>query len=492
MNGLSGAPSRTNNIVFLLACICTAVPIWVTTYPPLVDIPQHAAQISLIKNYLSDDFHFRSLFNFNAFSAYWGGYALTLFWTLWFDIVTAIKLSLTISLIATPLSCAFFRRQAQAPTEFDWLFLPIVYGFAYQWGFLNFLIALPVGITLLGISLKHKRMPSQRSNTLLLLWVTALFLCHVLATAVFCILSALLLYKKEDHLPSWLKRIAPLLISIPLGIAWLFATSSESQFNASGPWGLGTHRLSAFFPQLLGLSASWSNNILSIAICVIPFLLGYRISKDASRTLPFAFYTLFMLFGPNYFLGNFFTYNRFDILGLPLYALCFTNERHKHLIIPIHSNIATISLAITLIVATTLKTLQFDKESKSFSSLITQIPKEQRILGLIFEPYSPLYNTPTYLHFPSWYQAQRNGIADFSFSNFYPQIVRYKKEFLPAATPNFVWQPHTFNWEDHKKDNYDYIISRAYIDTQRFVQQSTEITHIKSVAPWQLYLVTRQ
>ncbi len=492
MNGLSGYPSRTHNIFFLLACIFTAIPVWVATYPPLVDIPQHAAQISLITNYLSEDFQYRNLFNFNALSAYWGGYALTLFWTLWFDIVTAIKISLSISLIATPLSCAFLRRQAQAPIEFDWLFIPIVYGFAYQWGFLNFLIALPVGITLLGISLKHKQTPSQRSNVLLLLWVTALFLCHVLATAVFCVLSALSLYKNEDSPLSWLKRIAPLLISIPLGIIWILATSSENQFNASGPWGLGIHRLYAFFPQLIGLSASWSNNILTVAICAIPFLLGYRISNDASRILPFAFYALFMLLGPNYFLGNFFTYNRFDILGLPLYALCFTNDKHKHFITPVYSNIATIGLGTILVLATTLKALRFEDESQSFSSLLNEIPREKRLLGLMFEPYSPLYKTPTYLHFPSWYQAQSDGIADFSFSNFYPQIVRYKAEFLPAATPNFVWQPQTFNWEDHKKDNYNYIISRAYIDTQKFVQQSTEITHIKSAPPWQLYLITQQ
>jgi len=483
--------NRLSIKLFPIACILTCLPVWLAEYPPLVDLPQHAAQIALIKSHLSGTLPFPELFQVNLFSPYWAGYGISLAFSYFTDITTAVKITLSIALVFFPYSCYKLRQSTNAPHELDWLFIPVTYGFAYQWGFLNFLIALPLGVFLLYQIVKNDN-PKPRWS--LSLWIVVLFLAHILACAFFCILAALLMFDRKQGFTTWVRRALPLTISLPLGITWLVLASDSEQVSTPGPWGLGAQRLLDLPAELLSVPTTIPFVILGAVVAILPFLGGYKLSKSPARFLPFIAYLVLMLIGPNYLFGNFFTYQRFNVLGLILYVICFesstdrTQTQTKSYIV-----LVSVFISLTLTTLVNLKSLAFNKETKSYKSITREIKSEFRVLSLPIEAYSPLFTPPAYLHFPSWLQAENRNIVDFSFSNFYPQIIKYKKNMRPNADGNFVWQPHTFKASNHKTENYRYLLIRTHYDIQPWIQViAPEAKIVQVERPWHLLELPKQ
>ena len=78
--------------MFLLACLLCGMPVWLPDFPPMVDLPQHAAQVALLLNMGKPGFPFSDLFHFNLFTPYLLGYGLTAAFTPVLGIVAALVL----------------------------------------------------------------------------------------------------------------------------------------------------------------------------------------------------------------------------------------------------------------------------------------------------------------------------------------------------------------------------------------------------------------
>src|SRR5690606_41704732 len=51
-------------------------PVLASTYPPMVDMPQHAAQIESVRGYLQGRWAFAELFELKLCTPYWLGYGV--------------------------------------------------------------------------------------------------------------------------------------------------------------------------------------------------------------------------------------------------------------------------------------------------------------------------------------------------------------------------------------------------------------------------------
>jgi hypothetical protein len=56
--------------LLLIASALAAIPVWLSTYPPMTDLPQHAAQVALLRNLHNPAFRFSGLFWINWFTPY--------------------------------------------------------------------------------------------------------------------------------------------------------------------------------------------------------------------------------------------------------------------------------------------------------------------------------------------------------------------------------------------------------------------------------------
>src|SRR5208282_118074 len=68
------ARSRREMIILVIASVLATIPVWIASYPPMSDLPQHAAQVALLRNLHDPNFHFAGLFELNWFTPYLFGY----------------------------------------------------------------------------------------------------------------------------------------------------------------------------------------------------------------------------------------------------------------------------------------------------------------------------------------------------------------------------------------------------------------------------------
>ncbi len=176
---IRGAQKR-EMLLLIAASLLATIPVWMASFPPMVDLPEHAAQIALLRNLHNPGFPFANLFWVNWFTPYLLGYMLVYTFTPLLGIVTATKFVVAVAVAAVPVATALLARETGADRYWALLTIPAMYGFSYSWGFLNFLVAAPIGLLFLAMFMRHTRKPSLRSSAYVALFSILLFFSHAL------------------------------------------------------------------------------------------------------------------------------------------------------------------------------------------------------------------------------------------------------------------------------------------------------------------------
>ncbi len=478
---------------FLLACALCALPALLPTYPAMVDLPQHAAQIEAIKGVLTNSWEYAHLFNITYLTPYWLGYIFSLLLSPIVGVVWGVKLVTGAAMASLPWFAWRFLLLYHPGSQLRWLLLPIPFGFAYDWGFLNFLIAIPIGFITLRVILAQDREKNPWWKGVI--WVHLLFFAHILAAAMFCCVAVFLMMTPWKGLGVWLKRIAPQLSVLPILFAYILSTLTGAN-NAGDPfeWHLGWHRIPELVQGFLSGPTWITGMALTVAALTAPWLLGYRPHRDAAYGLPFVFYLGWMLLVPNYMLGNFFNYQRFGFIGYPLYLLCFdyaaktAQSQHVRFLGP-----GLLAISLAMVGFQINRAITFDKEYSDYEHTIRAASPGKRMLIFAVDRYSAISSAPLYLHFPSWYQAQAKGLVDYSFASMF-LIIEYKNKAKHPIPPGFEWYPLTFDWQRNQGDIFDYFIFRSIQNPEPWMQTKSgcRVRLISHHGTWWLFARTEK
>lgn len=477
--------------LFYVFCILAASPLLFSHYPPMIDVPQHAAIIATLNNLSLPEFPFHDLYYVDWVRPYLGGYLILWGASQFLPILVAIKLLIALAVIATPLTASLIRAYFGGDPKWDWLLLPISYGFAFQWGFFNFIIGAPIVLLYLLTVFKYAEAPSLKSGLWLALFSFTLLLIHLLVAAFGCGLAFLYVMAGRLQWRQKLLVVLPFVFPFAIIIIYLMLrVSVDEQPYSGGPWGLSIYRPIEFLATAIGLTPGRINAAIGLLILAIPFMLGARITDDRPRQVVFIAFLLWMMFGPNYILGNYFTYNRFSLFIVPMLFVIMTKSSSASRSVKYEPLLRGLLIAVPvmLIVLLCFRFANFDKESQGYRDIETKMQPQKRVLALIYDNQSAIFRLPMYLHFASWYQAERSGATDFSFSQF-GLLVRYKPDAAVAVPPRFEWQPDTFDWKTNKGWLYDYFLVRSENGIASEVIEAGECT-VKYVAhsgSWWLY-----
>lgn len=464
----AGATSTRSDSFFAWACLLCAVPVLLAHYPPMVDLPGHAAQIASVRGKLDGSWPFASMFEFEWFTPYWLGYGATLLLSLLVDITWALKLVLAGATAALPWSAARFCRRMGAHPGWCWMLLAMPFGFAYDWGFLNFLVAAPLGFLFLVKVLDFKE--DKTGWLTIVAWLHLLFLAHILITAFFCVIALLLMAAPWRGTRDWVRRCLPILSILPLTVAWVLVTSSKSP-SAADPvlWAHSWQRVLDLVPSMVSAPTLPAAGLIGMFFIAVPWLMGARPRRSWLAWAPFLTYVTWMLAVPDYVGGNLFTYQRFALFGLPLYLIGFETGAR----IPARQEaVLRCSLALvclSLIGWHGLRAHIFNSETRDYLAVIGHADPGKRMLNLTFDPMSRTSRAPVFLHFPGWYQAQQSGLTEFSFSKFYVTPLKFKNDESTRIELGFEWNPASFDWGMHQGDVYDYVIMRTTADPGEWI-----------------------
>ncbi|MEY4581773.1 MAG: hypothetical protein RL701_6476 [Pseudomonadota bacterium] len=482
-------PEHIDTLVFRTTCfvLCTLAiaPFWVGEYMPMVDLPQHAAQLAIDASWhdLSSIYH--KVYHVNWHTNQLFAYSFVRLFEHVVPLVPAIKLVLTLSVLELALAVYWLVRSLGGNTWWSLLALPLGYSFSLYWGFFNYVVALPFGIGLIVLSTRYALAPSWRKALVILVWTNVLFFAHALILAYAGLVSAALIAARAKRFKAKLVGGLALATVLPTVFVWWHVIqSNEASTTATEvvtDWGF--FRLRAFFNMQIGNACddNW-DAFLGIVLLSLPFAIGARFSRELWRYIPFALtWTLFMVL-PFSALEVAFIFERFAVFALP--SLLFALEPKPA---PPAGRALAVSLVAAQLVSVGLRFKDFDEEAQPLNVVLKAAEPNRRVLYLPTENTSHVTWGGPYAHFGCWYQVKRGGLIDFSFAEYFPMWYRYNPDEDPPLPADFDEYAHKFRWREHNGPRYDYFLVRGPLGPEWLTGTTVELVPIAKAAEWTLW-----
>jgi hypothetical protein len=232
-------------LAFALAALASLAPLWVPDYVPATDLPQHAAQVHLWRSFDAGALGVVMRHEIHWLNPYLVGYGLARIFALVVSIPVALKLVFTLAVLALPVATLDLLRRQGADPWWSLAAFPLAFGVSFYWGFLNFLVGLPVAVVYLGRSHRLLKRP-----WLLFVATVALLPFHVLLFG-WCLGIAVLAALGSRNERRGLALLA-LAATLPLLALWLRGMESSAGVLAHAVhWDWGWHRVFELVSYLL-------------------------------------------------------------------------------------------------------------------------------------------------------------------------------------------------------------------------------------------------
>lgn len=457
-NGLA----RWESALFLLMALAAAATIWIPERPPMVDVPQHAAQVVAWRALLEGHYPWADLVQLNYVTPYLLAYCLLLPLTYVVSIIPAIKILLSVAMLSFVGLCRVLRRELNGDKGLDWLFLLGFFGFAWRWGFLTFLCAAPLVILFIIVALRQTREDSLKNQLLVLLVGGLLLISHGLQFLFAVGIGGILILIDGRSIRDKLKAYLPYYILGVLAIAFRWALNTENAPETAYIFGapLYIRPFKMLFLVTGDAKEELYGAIAALVAFAAPLLTGRRIGPARSFA-PFAVCAAILLFAPDIAMSTAYFYQRFGLFLLPFWALAFkandagespreTFERLAALAIPVAAALALhVQRQATIAV-----------NNKGFETVLAAAEPNRRALSVIYDPTEGDSLIPVYLHWPAWYAVEKNGFVDFNFGYFIIVIVKLRKDRIPPVSKYFGDLPPPSALAQALPD-YDYVFVRG-------------------------------
>jgi hypothetical protein len=456
----SGLFSTDRTGLFLAAVALSIVPLWFGAYLPMVDLPGHAAVITALQQLAIGNPLFTSVFDVDWFTPYLLGYLPVYALASVMPVAMAIQVVVSLSVAAVPLLTAVLLRDGGADSRWKWLAIPGSYSFAFYWGFLSFLVAAPFALLLLVWTIRFERRQSVASALIVAAFTVILFFSHVIVMGFACLLALTYLIGREHRNVRRLFWLClPYTVPIPLIAIWLLPRLANESVIADAPvvYGSLVERVSLLFAQPAGAEVlSWPALAITVLIFALPPLAGATFARSPARWLPFAVVLLSFLTIPSFAFAAGFLYERLGIFLAPLWLLCWNapiSGKHRF-------GWIAIPLVAVWLLSNTGRFAIFADETKYFDDVVSAMEPGKRVAALIVDNRTPLFGTPVYRHFGSWYQTLKGGVVDFNFADF-RLVLRRKDMAQPRVDEYLSWYPWLFDWNVYGGADYDYFLVKA-------------------------------
>jgi hypothetical protein len=427
----------------------------------MVDLPQHAAQITMWMHLDDPAWGFVGEYKLNPYSPYLLGYAIARVVATFTSTLVAVKVVVTLAILALPISMQLLLDRYGGDRFWALLGFPLAFGVAFYWGLFNYLVAIPAGVVFVALAVRYAEDPTLRRAVVLGVAGCGLYIAHALILGVCGVVAFALIAARSGSFRALFIRALPLGVPLAFAAAWAWWTySTESHVRQGIAWDLGLHRFRMLPLVLLGGSGVVETAAVLLMAATLLLAATSR-GRAAARWLPAATCVAGYLLAPSSAFGTAIICARIAEL-----AAVFTIVAAAPLASPsptrrtLVARTAILALALGWMVVLTGRFRAFDADAVGLDTLIAEIPPSQKVLGLILEQDTPSAPSPAFLHAGAWYQAEKGGVFGFSCAAFFTALVRHGPNASgPVTTETLALQPMTFDWA--RDGWYDYFIVRA-------------------------------
>lgn len=479
--------------VALASLYVVIYPFTVAYYPPLTDMPFHAAAMSIIRHYSDPAYHFREQFSLHFLEVpYFMMAGLGALLALVVPIAVAAKIAMIVFLLLVPAGFAVLFYGMKKSPLLGVLGLPFVWNTLTHWGFVGFmaalgLFAMAVGFTLLVLDRPTRARQAGLAVSLLFLFGTHVFRYPFALAAVAG--AAVVMYPATRRFRPLLLPMAPAVIAL---VAWLLVKPKELEVQgmdwAHLHWERAKEARGFFFGALSGPEeARLAQQSGKIAICVaIVCLAGFLFDPDrltrARHEIRWAagqialivcitIVFLYMYLTLPMSMGIWWYVYPREILAALFVAVALIPDlpRSGYLRAPLVGAVAYGAIAQASLVADRFASVAAD--NADFRRVVEPIPTGPKLGYMVWDRDAPGFLAHPFIHMPAWVQAEKGGWLSFHFVgwNAWPIRYRYGSPAVPPPTPNrFEWTPERFDLRTRGEYFDWFLVRRAAGPDPRF------------------------
>lgn len=455
-----------------VALLATA-PAWIVRHPPLQDLPFHMATLRAIHSYSDPAYGFTTDFFLNLFHTQYALYYVVGSALAYLVGVTGATVALMSAYLGGTVLALRALLAAVGKDERICLFVvPLLVNVMFVFGLLPFVCGIPLMLFALAVAVRYLERPSRGRGALLAALTVALFYAHVVPYALFGIgYAALFPWRRPERWGLAALPVAPSLLAVA---GWV-ALSPQGKESAGA---LDAAFVHAPYVDEMSRLPSWSIDVFrdtsdelhAIALAAV-VLLAIGLSqgdpdraKPAARALvlvPIACLVLYFTTGES--LGDVWLFSqRFPVPGMIGLVPLLRMPRGARGVV-----VSALALAVgaSSIVNTCKHFIRFEREEVGdFDDAIDQMAPRSHVAALIYDKSSALVNGVPFLHFGSYYQAQKGGVIQFSNSGALYWPLRFREGHYPppGARPRLRWE-----WTPEQVPirelypYYDYVLTRG-------------------------------
>ncbi len=501
----------------LALAVCLAVggyvivgPMLAARYPMMQDLPFHAANASILLHYLDPSYHFREQFVLQPFAVpYVTFYLLAALCMLVVDAVAAVKVASVVMLALLPLGLAVLCHGMRKSPLLGLSGLGLAWCGLSSWGFMNFLGALGLFATSVGLALRIVDRPRAATRlwlgvVLLLLFFTHPFrfpfaICAVVGVGV-------VMFPATRRLrPLILPVVAPLVVFAawwsvrpPSLVGDMALSLDTSRFAQIEPLVFGT----LFSPEehvLVERGVRWLG-VLAAALLLASIPRLWRHSRRRWRWIAGSHLVVACCAGA--FLLMYLT------LPLSIGEWWYVYPREATAacyaalgLMPDLPRRGFAKLLWTALVAWPLLSLgalqieahrQWDALTDDFQRIQREVPAAPKLLYLIYQRGdSPSRRDPV-LHLPAYIQADRGGWLSFHFAVWGASPIVYRSPrdpdaVVPPPVPRrWEWTPEKFDVHTHAPF-FDWFLIRSRRDPASRLAGDPSIVLHAHIGSWWLF-----
>lgn len=429
------------------------VPLVAARFPPLVDWPEHVATVGILARLARGSAFDAATYATDLFpNTNVAFFALATPLAPYLGVEGASRLVLAATILAAPLAVAWLAREATGAVSWaSLLVFPVAYHTSVQFGFVNWLLALPAVIAWFAAQLRWQRAATPAARALVGAALVALpgfvFAAHAQAWLFGLGGTAVIAW---FHRGDRARAAAPALAALP-SIA-VFAAWYATHFGGPGAGstrfeGVGT-AFGAWFPPFGSRLTSFVGNLVAVypgphddwalaawALAAVGWL---WLARGAAWTPGRAAVTaIAAAAGLGYFAlpdriaQQWFISQRMLPLAVLLAIAAFPPAAASR------ARAAVVALAVAATAAmlgvVTREYTAFSETIAQEHKLLAEVPPEVTLLGLPFEPRSEHATRMVYLHTASYYLVHSPGILGHSFYTLPSYPVRMREPGPPSA-----------------------------------------------------------
>lgn len=485
--------NRQDRLLYLIALIFGALPLWLSNHLPMVDLPQHLHLISVLHRIDDPTTIYPRLFAIRSELTPYLGYYYAVSFLNWFlPLDIANKVFLTAYVVGMPLSLAFLLRSLGRPTWPSILSLPFAYGDSFAWGFINYCSAMPLaflscGLLVRSISHLHERRACAVGLAFSLV-LTLLFHVQIFAFVALAFPWLLLTTRNPEGPPrtdslckpaaAFFSARGPALAaavpSVLLFLIWVVGRVGQpTPIEYGAPWRAWGPLLSPanlsfktaaqnraeLFSVLANMFRDGSDRYPLYAVAIVAAVAVVLAWLPPSREAdsPEGPIERWRIVGLGVIALVLYFALPFDIRG----AMYYLNTRYAHLaaalfvcaVPPLRLSaarylaFASSACAVLLGLVLARGFVAFGREAGALDRLAVLCPRAPLIMGLIFDPFSNVAAHPVYLHSAATLALERGGATNFSFASTPHSPIRYRGS--PPPTFPSEWRPDQFDYARH-------------------------------------------